>query len=136
MTPSRLPAPEPAISAEARPFWEAAAAGRLALPHCTRCDTVVWYPRAHCPECGGGVVWQEASGGGAVYSFTVIRRGGTGPYADASPYVVAYVELDEGPRVMTNIVDCDVDEVAIGDRVRVVFAPAGDGAALVRFRPA
>jgi uncharacterized OB-fold protein len=88
-----------------------------------------------CPACGSlDTEWIEASGRGTVYSFTVVRRG-AGAYRDAGPYVLAYVELAEGPRVMTNIVDCDPELINIGDRVEVVFHDTGQGAALPRFRP-
>jgi uncharacterized OB-fold protein len=132
-----LPAPAPSVSPETKPFWDATAEGRLLLQRCPACDAVVWYPRASCPHCHAGALdWFEASGRGTVYSFTVVRRGALGAYRDACPYVLAYVELDEGPRVLTNLVDCDMDGIRIGDEVRVVFHPTGEGPALVRFRPA
>ena len=138
-----LPAPVPTVTLETQPYWDATAEGRLVLPRCDACDTVIWYPRRFCPACGSSnVSWIDASGRGAIYSFTVVRKGG-GQYREADPFVVAYVELDEGPRMMTNIVDCDPASLTIGDRVEVVFHPtsagAGDGgaigSALPRFRP-
>jgi uncharacterized OB-fold protein len=97
---------------------------------------VFWYPKTLCGSCGSTAVeWIEASGFGNVYSHTVTRRG-VGDYRDAVPYVLAYVELDEGPRVMTNIVDCVPEDVEIGQRVEVVFHDTGAGCALPRFRPA
>lgn len=81
------------------------------------------------------ITWKAASGTGIIYSFTVARRA-TGQYREAAPYVLAYVELDEGPRLMTNIVGCPVDQVAIGQPVEVVFHDTGDGSALPRFQPA
>lgn len=78
--------------------------------------------------------WFEGSGRGTIYSYTINYRG-EGDYRDASPYVLAYVELEEGPRVLTNIVDADLETIAVGDRVEVVFEPAGEGVALYRFRP-
>jgi hypothetical protein len=77
----------------------------------------------------------EASGLGTVYSFTVVHRG-TGPYRDAAPYIVAYVELAEGPRVLTNLVGCAPDQAQIGQRVRVVFCDTGEASSLYRFEPA
>lgn len=132
---SALPTPAPAPSVETSEFWEATAKGRLLLKRCTACSTVIWYPKALCPSCHSTETeWFEASGRGHVYSFTISRRG-EGPYKEAAPYVLAYVELDEGPRLMTNIVDCDVDAVSIGMPVQVAFADTGEGNALVRFRP-
>ena len=134
-----LPAPAPLVLPEVRPFWEATAAGRLLLPRCAECQAVIWYPRPFCPACASThVEWIEASGRGTVYSFTVNRRGQAdlADYKDAGVYVLAYVELAEGPRMMTNIVDCDPDTVSIGQAVEVVFHDTGEGTALPRFRPA
>jgi uncharacterized OB-fold protein len=80
----------------------------------------------------------QASGKGTIYSFTVNRRGAGDlvEYRDPVPYVLAYVELEEGPRIMTNIVGCDPDSVKIGQAVEVVFHDTGQGSALYRFKPA
>lgn len=137
MSAAGLPAPAPVVSPEARPFWEAAAEGRLLLQRCSDCRAVIWYPRGLCPDCSSvRLEWFEGSGRGSVYSYTVVRRGGPGPYSEATPYVLAYVELEEGPRVLTNIVDCDPESIGVGDAVQAVFHPAGEKSALVRFRPA
>jgi uncharacterized OB-fold protein len=130
-----LPAPPPQINVETKAFWDATAEGKLMLPRCNGCDVVIWYPRLFCPACGStDIGWFEASGKGTVYSYTINRRG-QGDYRDMA-YVVAYVELEEGPRMLTNIVDCDVDQVSVGQAVQVVFHPTSNGAALPRFRPA
>ena len=130
-----LPAPPPQINVETRKFWDATAEQKLLLPKCNDCGTVIWYPREFCPECSSfDVAWFEASGRGTIYSFTVNRRG-QGDYRDLS-YVLAYVELEEGPRVLTNVVDCDPMQVSVGQSVQVVFHPTSNGAALPRFRPA
>lgn len=144
-TPGPLPTPEPWVHADAKPFWDATAEGRLCLPRCTGCGTVIWYPRGFCPACSSfDIEWFDAPGTGEVYSFSIPRRG-QGAYRDAAPYVVAYVELDlpdgvggddPGPRIMTNLVECDPWSVSVGDRVRAVFHPTERGVALVRFRPA
>lgn len=130
-----IPAKAPPVNLETQRFWDATARGVLLLPRCDACGFVIWYPRELCPECGANqVTWFEASGRGAIYSFTVTRKG-QGSWRDASPYVFAIVELEEGPRVMTNVVDCDPEGLAIGDAVEVVFHDTGEGAALYRFRP-
>ena len=135
MTAESLPAPAPAVNPETQEFWTATAAGRLLLKRCHDCGAVIWYPRAICPECWSPrTEWFPASGRGRVYSYTVNHRG-EGAYAGAVPYVLAYVELDEGPRVMTNIVAADAAELAVGLPVEVVFHDTGDGSALPRFRP-
>ena len=131
-----LPAPKPYVTADAEPYWRGAAEGRLRLLRCDRCATVIWYPRPFCPECSStAATWCDASGDGTVYSFTITRKG-QGAYREAGPYVLAYVELDEGPRMLTNVVGCPVDDVAVGQRVAVVFDDTGDNTALPRFRPA
>ena len=138
LTEKVLPAPPPFVHPEVKPFWEATAEGRLVLPKCLECDTLIWYPRPFCPNCASTRVdWIAASGRGSIYSFTVNRRGQAdlAAYREAGVYVLAYVELEEGPRVMTNIVDCDPDSVRIGQQVEVVFHDTGQGTALPRFRP-
>jgi uncharacterized protein len=133
---STLPNPAPTVTQANAAFWAATAEGRLQLQRCNECDTVLWFPRRHCPSCWTeNVSTFDASGKGVIYSFTVIRKGAMA-YKDAGPFVVAYVELAEGPRVMTNIVDCDVETVKVGMPVEVVFHDTGDGNALYRFRPA
>jgi uncharacterized OB-fold protein len=134
-----LPAPAPFVNPEVKPFWDATAEGRLLLPKCEDCQAVIWYPRPFCPQCASlRVSWVEASGRGSIYSFTINRRGTADlpDYRNSGTYVLAYVELEEGPRVMTNIVDCDPDSVRIGQPVTVVFHDTGQGTALPRFRPA
>jgi hypothetical protein len=129
-----LPAPAPPVNPETKPFWDATSEGRLLLKRCLDCGSVIWYPRAICPDCASlRTEWFQASGRGHVYSYTVNHRT-EGAYKDAAPLVLAYVELDEGPRVMTNIVGAEVG-LAIGLPVEVVFHDTGEGSALPRFRP-
>ena len=133
---STLPVSAPRINRETKPFWDGTAQGRLVLPHCNACGFVIWYPRARCPECSStDVRWEEASGRGSSTASPSLRKG-HGAYREVGPYVLAYVELDEGPRVMTNIVDCDPQSLSVGQRVRVVFDDTGEGSALYRFTPA
>jgi uncharacterized protein len=130
----RLPTPVPEVQPELKDFWAATVRGQLLLRRCTACGEAIWYPRPVCPFChSSATVWEEATGRGTIYTFSVVRRG-IGAYADA-PYVLAYVELEEGPRVMTNIVDCECDAVEIGQAVEAVFHRASEDTALLRFRP-
>lgn len=130
-----LPAPAPAVNHETKPFWDATLEGRFLLKRCDACQAVIWYPRDLCPVCHGTETsWFESAGRGTVYSYTVVRRG-QGEYREAAPYVVAYVELEEGPRVLTNLVGIDPDEVAVDLAVEVVWHDTGEGAALYRFTP-
>ena len=133
-----LPVPAVPEAPELAPYLAAAATGRLVLPRCRRCEFVIWYPRAFCPACGAAdVEWIDSPGLGTVYSCTVTRHG-PGRYKDAGPFVLAYVELDEGPRVLTNIVGCAPEQVTIGQRVAAVFDQADpegqEPSALLRFR--
>jgi uncharacterized OB-fold protein len=129
-----MPAPAPIVSPETKPYWDATAEGKLVLPKCQNCGSVNWYPKVFCPVCGKfGVDWIDAAGTGTIYTFAITRRG-LGVGAHAGPYVLAYVELDEGIRMMTNIVDADLEKLAIGDKVEVVFHDTGAGTALPRFR--
>jgi uncharacterized OB-fold protein len=135
MSGAELPVPIPSVAPEIKPFWDGTKAGRLMLPRCPRCSFVIWYPRPFCPQCGQTPVnWFEATGLGVIYSFTIVRRG-EGAYRDTPPYTLAVVELEEGPRVLTNIIDSDPARLRIGDPVKAVFCDAGESAALVRFRP-
>ncbi|HXN43364.1 MAG TPA: Zn-ribbon domain-containing OB-fold protein, partial [Xanthobacteraceae bacterium] len=102
-------------------FWEAAAQGRFLIRRCAACGKAHWYPRKTCPFCWSEeTAWVEASGRGTIYSYSVMRRA-------AEPYVVAYVTLAEGPTMLTNLVDCDFDALAIGQAVRLKFSPSDDG---------
>lgn len=132
---TNLPAPAPDVNPETAPFWAATARGELLVKQCEDCASLIWYPRSLCPECGSPRTrWQPVSGRGQVYSYTVNNRG-EGPYRDYGPYVLAYVELDEGPRLMTNIVEAEPGALAVGLPVEVTFHDTGEGSALPRFRP-
>ena len=126
-----LPLPEP----ETAPFWEATLAGKLVIQHCLRCDRRQFYPRYLCAACGGDVTWIEASGQGEVHSYTVVRQNGTPPFDALVPYVLAIIELDEGVRMMGNVVDVSVDDVRIGMPVQVSFVPETDDVVLPMWRP-
>jgi uncharacterized OB-fold protein len=136
-----LPAASPPYNPEAEPFWTAAADDRLVLPRCNACGHLVWYPRAWCPVCGSEeVTWTELTGRGTVYASTVLHRG-MGPWGQAAPFVVAFVELEEGPRILTNVVTEDPGAVRIGDAVQATFVPLPDlhedapAQAILRFQP-
>ena len=123
----KIPAPE--TNPETKPFWEAAAQGRLLIKKCLACGRVHFYPRAICPFCGSDKTeWVTASGRGTVYSYSVMRR-------VPVPYALAYVTLEEGVSMMTNIVDCDLDAIRIGQRVTVAFKPSEGGPPVPMFRP-
>lgn len=119
------PQPDP----ETQAWWEACGKGRLSLRHCKACGQKHFPPRTICPYCfSDDTEVQEVSGAGQIYSFSVMRRA-------AKPYVLAYVTLDEGPTVMTNIATADLDAVRIGQRVRVAFEETNTGYKLPVFAP-
>jgi uncharacterized OB-fold protein len=121
----------PQISPENAPYFEAAAQDRLVLKRCDACNAPHHFPRTICPFCGSDrTSWIGASGHGIVYSVSVTRRGTPAPYA------MAYVTLAEGVTMMTNIVDCDLDSIRIGDAVVVTFVPSKDGKKVPMFKPA
>ena len=133
---SALPVGEPRVTEETEPFWSATAQGRIDLPVCDLCGLVIWYPRSFCPDCQSDEVsWATMAGTGTVYSYTVTRRGVGSRWRDHLPIVVAYVQLDEGPIMLTNIVDTDPESVEIDMPVVAVF-DRGEEHTIVRFRSA
>ena len=123
----KIPAPQP--SPETKAFWDGAAQGKLLIKKCRACDEVHYYPRALCPFCGSDQTeWLEASGTGRLYSYSVMRRAEV-------PYAIAYVTLDEGISMMTNIVDFYLNAIRIGQAVRVVFKPTEGGPPVPMFAP-
>jgi len=132
---SQLPAPAPLVTSTTEAFWAGTAQGRFILQRCDSCTEVIWFPRRECPYCWTETLTSfDATGKGTVYTFTIVRKGG-GEFAGSAPYVVAYVELAEGPRILTNIIDCDPETVVVGMPVEMVFHDTGKGNARYRFRP-
>ena len=115
--------PAPLVNPETEAFWSAAKEGKFLIKRCTACGKAHWYPRAVCPHCmSEKTEWAEASGRGTIYSVSVMKRA-------PEVYAVAYVTLEEGPTMMTNIVDCDFSTLKIGQKVKLVFKPTqGEGA--------
>jgi hypothetical protein len=127
----------PTIEDETRPFWDAASEGRLVIQRCNACEQWQYYPRPFCKRCWSeDVEWAEASGRGTLYTFSVVRRNDLPPFGDRVPYVPAIVDLDEGPRMMTEVVEADPDTLEIGTTLVVDFAPIDDELKRPVFRPA
>jgi len=135
---AELPArPAPEITGHAAPFWAAARDGRLVIQHCPACGHYQHYPRPWCTNClHEEPEFVESSGEGTIYTFTVIRRSALPAFAARVPYVLAFVDLDEGVRLVTNIVECDPESVRIGQRVRARFEAIDDEHTVVLFAPA
>ena len=127
--------PVPPVDPGTEPYWRGNENGRLLLQRCPRCDHVQFPPRLACTSCGArDLEWSDASGRGAVRTFTIIRRAVSPAFEADVPYVVALIGLDEGPTMMTNVVGCDPESVSIGQRVRVVFERRGQ-VAIPQFTP-
>ncbi len=130
--------PAPVVNADSAPYWQGARDNKLLLQRCSDCGTLRFFPRYLCTECGSdNTGWVEATGRGTVHSFTVVHRAAFPEFQERTPYVVALIDLEEGPRMMSNIVGADALEVAIGDAVTVEFEDRGDdGAKVPQFRRA
>ncbi|SDY25450.1 Zn-ribbon domain-containing OB-fold protein [Halobellus clavatus] len=130
------PRPVPSVTPETAPYWEAAADGTLLLRRCPDCELTFYYPRARCPDClGDDVEWVEADGTGTVYAHTSTETVAAWPEEDL-PLVLAYVELTEGPRMLTALQGCDPDAIEIGTSVAVTFVPtATDDVSIPVFEP-
>ena len=132
----RYKKPLPRIDEESRPWWEALARHELYVQECRGCGTRRLPPRAVCPAClSSDTAWRRASGRATVYSFTVTFQNQAPGFREELPYVLAVVELAEGPRLMTNIVGCAPDAVRIGMPVAVVFEDVTAEITLPKFRP-
>lgn len=129
------PKPGPHPTPVSAPYWEAAAAGRLVLQRCRDCGRWQHYPRVLCAACwGADLAWAEPAGTGVVWTFTVAHRPGHPAWQAEVPYAIAIVELDEGPRLLANVIDCPPEAVRVGMAVRVAFEQR-DGYAAVQFAP-
>ncbi|MCC7045459.1 MAG: Zn-ribbon domain-containing OB-fold protein [Alphaproteobacteria bacterium] len=130
-----VPVPDPVT----KPFWDGLRARELRIQKCANCAGAVFYPRVLCPACGSrSLSWMVASGKGKVYAFTIAHRGVPSAFKASSPYVVALVDLDEGARIMTNLVDVEPTPAAvkIGMAVLAVFDDVSESTTLLKFRPA
>src|SRR5215212_5651767 len=120
-----LPAPQP----ETDFYWEKARAHELWLMHCTDCDQAYFYPRSICPHCfSRNPEWRQASGRGTLHSFAIVNRGPTPAFRDHVPYVTAIVDLEEGPRIPTNIVNVEPSpaNIQVGMALVVTFDDVTD----------
>jgi hypothetical protein len=128
--------PAPIVNADSAPYWEGARHDKLLLQRCGDCGALRFFPRYLCTACGSDrTEWAQASGRGTVHSFTIVHRAAFPEFQAIAPYVVALVDLEEGPRMMTNIVGDDAHDVMIGNAVTVLFEERGtDGAKVPQFR--
>ena len=128
--------PVPRPTPETAEFWAGTRRGELRIQRCRACRKAYFYPRPICPHCNStDVDWFTASGRGRLYSYVINHRAPPN-FRDIAPYVIAVVELEEGPRMMTNVVDCEFDALEIGMPLRAVYYPTSEDVTIVQFRPA
>ena len=132
--PAQIPASMFQQDSDTRPYWEGLARGELRIQHCDSCSRAVFYPRSICPHCHADKLsWIVASGRGTIYSYTVPHQA-FGMFADEAPFIVAIIELEEGVRMMSRIIDAPRERVSIGLPVQVTFETAGENVTLPYFR--
>lgn len=130
---NNLPGPSP--SPDAGPYWDAAAAERLEVQQCGECGSYRFPPSHLCRDCGSdNMSWVSVSGKGSIYSFSIVHRAPTPAFREHVPYVVALIDLKEGPRMMANIIGDGCLDCAIAERVEVCFEDRGEGAKIPQFR--
>ncbi len=126
----------PTIEDENRPFWEAAREERVLIARGPDCGRPHHYPRPFCPFCWSErVEWEQASGRGTLYTYSTVYVNDMPPFNEQLPYVAAVVDLEEGPRVMTNLVDCDPAELRVGQDVEVTYRQITEEFTVPVFRP-
>jgi uncharacterized protein len=126
--------PLPVITKDTEEFWEAAKKGKLVIQKCQDCMNVQHYPRMFCTSClSENMEWVETTGVGTIYTYTIAHRPANPYMKDKVPYVVALVELPEGARIMTNIINTPIESIRIGAKAKVIFEKIGEGIKLPLF---
>ncbi len=136
-TPYAKPLPEPMNERLSRPFWDAAKRHELALPRCKTCSNIFFYPRERCPNCfSDNLDWTRVSGLGRLYSFTIVYQSAHPAFQPDTPLIYAIVRLNEGPKIPTALVECEIDDALIDMPVEAVFDDVSEDYTLVKFKPA
>jgi len=131
------PLPTPVNPELSKPFWDPAKRHELVMPRCRNCSNLFFYPRELCPNClSDNTEWVPVTGKGRVYSYTVVYQPASPAFQPEAPYIYAVVQLNEGTRMPTNLVDCEIDAVELEMPVEVVFDDVTDDVTLVKFKPA
>ncbi|HEX6553425.1 MAG TPA: Zn-ribbon domain-containing OB-fold protein, partial [Ktedonobacteraceae bacterium] len=129
--PSSRPKPLPVVTDTNRSFWEACRQGKLLLQYCDQCQRYQFYPRLYCMHCGSTTLhWTEVSGRGVIYSYTIIHQNKSPEFVNDTPYNLAIVQLEEGPRMLSNIVDIEPANLRVDLPVTVRFDPVSDAISL------
>jgi uncharacterized protein len=119
-----------------QPWWDATAQGKLLCVRCADCKELHYYPRPFCPRCGGdSVSWEQVSGEAILYTWSIVHQNDLPPFNQKVPYVAAVIDLVEGPRMMTNVVGCEFDDLRVGMSLQVEFEDIGEGFNIPVFRP-
>ena len=135
MTSMRFDLPTPDF--ETKPFWDGCREGKFLIRHCNACGRDHFYPRPFCPTCWGeDVVWKEASGRATLYTYSIVHVNDLPPFNERVPYVAAVVDLDEGPRVMTNVEGVAFEDLRVDMPLVVDFKPISDDVTIPVFRAA
>lgn len=134
--PAAQETPLPSVDPLTRPFWDGTKQHRLIMQRCSRCNRFHWLPSPSCQTCGNSeLLWEQLKGTGTVYTFTIVHRVVRNTaFAKKTPYLIAVVELDEGPRMVTSIQSESMDQVRIGSKVEVTFEDITAEVSLPRFR--
>ena len=128
--------PVPIVNPWTKPFWDAAREEKLIVQRCQDCDMHIFYPRIACPHCfSDKVEWVQASGKGTVYSYTVVTNNAPSAFIQDMPFVIAIVKLEEGVQMLSNIVECDPEDVSCYMPVEVIFEKLNQDFTLPKFRP-
>jgi len=128
--------PLPVPSAVSAPFWDGLRKGQLRVQRCSGCGQHIFYPRSLCPKClSQALQWVTVSGRGKLYSYTVVRRAFHPAFQEDVPYVYAIVELEEGPRVTSNVVNCPLEALRVDMPLRAVYDSVTPEVTLLKFEP-
>jgi uncharacterized protein len=131
------PLPRPISPELTRPFWEAAKRHELVMPRCKTCDQLFFYPRSECPRClSDHLEWVRVSGRGHLHTYTIVYQPANAAFRDDTPYIYAVVQLDEGPRMVSNVVQCELDVVQVDMSLEAIFDDVTPECTLVKFKPA
>jgi uncharacterized OB-fold protein len=127
----------PTIDEGTQPWWDACREGRLLFSRCGACRHAFLYVRPFCPKCwSDDVSLEQASGRGTLYTYSVVHSNDLPPFGPRVPYVAAIVDLDEGPRMMTNVEGCELDALSVGMPLQVAFREETETVTVPVFRPA
>ena len=130
------PVPRPLNPEWTKPFWEAAKRHELVMPRCKTCDQLFFYPRSECPRClSDHVEWMKVSGRGHLHTYTGVYQPANAAFRDDTPYIYVVVQLNEGPRMVSNIVQCEIEAVSVDMPLEAVFDDVTPEWTLVKFKP-